>query len=111
MIKDGGNWKAFDAILRVGIWPAYATAPIACPDDIVMCGNGTFSMEFKGRGGHASHQNCATDTASSPPAAVNGHYSKLLADALRHKRHAVISVTANEWRVQRRPVIPEKRQR
>ncbi len=53
MIEDGAL-EGVDVIYGWHNWPAIDFAKLACPQGIVMCGNGTFSIDVSGVGGHAS---------------------------------------------------------
>ncbi|MDE8602940.1 N(2)-acetyl-L-2,4-diaminobutanoate deacetylase DoeB2 [Marinomonas sp. RSW2] len=91
MIKDGAL-EGVKAIYGWHNWPALPYGTIACPDDIVMCGNGTFSMEFKGRGGHASQPELCADPLLAA-SAVNVALQQIVSRRIAPQATAVISVT------------------
>lgn len=91
MIKDGAL-EGVDAIYGWHNWPALPYGTIACPDDIVMCGNGTFNMEFKGRGGHASQPELCADPLLAA-SAVNVALQQIVSRRIAPQATAVISVT------------------
>jgi amidohydrolase len=91
MIKDGAL-EGVDAIYGWHNWPALPYGTIACPDGIVMCGNGTFSMEFKGRGGHASQPELCADPLLAA-SAVNVALQQIVSRRIAPQATAVISVT------------------
>lgn len=51
---DDGALDGIDEIYGWHNWPAIAYGKIACPEGPVMAGNGTFTCDIKGSGGHAS---------------------------------------------------------
>jgi len=71
MIRDGAL-EGVDEIYGWHNWPAMPYGTMACPDQVVMCGNGTFTIELLGRGGHSCvGRQCrgagfAADCQSSP---------------------------------------------
>ena len=91
MIKDA-------ALDGVGViygwhnWPALPYGTIACPNDIVMCGNGTFRIEFKGKGGHASQPELCADPLLAA-SAVNVALQQIVSRRVAPQATAVISVT------------------
>ncbi len=91
MIKDG----ALDGVGEIygwHNWPALPYGAIACPDDIVMCGNGTFEMTFYGRGGHASQPELCADPLLAA-SAVNVALQQIVSRRIAPQATAVISVT------------------
>ncbi|WP_440904262.1 N(2)-acetyl-L-2,4-diaminobutanoate deacetylase DoeB2 [Catenovulum sp. SX2] len=56
---EAGALKGIDVIYGWHNWPTLELGQIACPDSVVMCGNGTFTIKVQGLGGHASQpENC-----------------------------------------------------
>ncbi|EWH12091.1 N-acetyl-L,L-diaminopimelate deacetylase [Catenovulum agarivorans DS-2] len=56
---EAGALKGIDVIYGWHNWPTMSFGQMACPDSVVMCGNGTFNITVKGLGGHASQpENC-----------------------------------------------------
>lgn len=91
MIKDGAL-ENVGAIYGWHNWPALPYGTMACPDNIVMCGNGTFNMIFKGRGGHASQPELCADPILAA-SAVNVALQQIVSRRLAPQATAVISVT------------------
>ncbi|MDY6921176.1 MAG: N(2)-acetyl-L-2,4-diaminobutanoate deacetylase DoeB2 [Pseudomonadota bacterium] len=91
MIRDG-------ALEGVGViygwhnWPALPYRAIACPDDLVMCGNGTFTIGFHGKGGHASQPELCADPVLAA-SAVNLALQQIVSRRLSPQAAAVVSVT------------------
>jgi len=73
-------------------WPALPFRAMACPDGLVMCGNGTFTMDFVGRGGHASQPELCADPLLAA-SAVNVALQQIVSRRLPPQSAAVISVT------------------
>ena len=91
MIKDGALDNV-GAIYGWHNWPALPYGTMACPDDIVMCGNGTFNIIFKGRGGHASQPELCADPILAA-SAVNVALQQIVSRRIAPQATAVISVT------------------
>lgn len=73
-------------------WPALPYGTFACPDDLVMCGNGTFTIHVEGRGGHASQpEKCADPVLAA--SAINLALQQICSRRLAPQQAAVISVT------------------
>ncbi|SBS39334.1 putative hydrolase YxeP [Marinomonas spartinae] len=91
MIKEGALDNV-GAIYGWHNWPALPYGTLACPDNIVMCGNGTFSMSFNGHGGHASQPELCADPLLAA-SAVNLALQQIVSRRLAPQATAVISVT------------------
>lgn len=92
---DGGALAGVDFIYGWHNWPAIGFGRMACPDGIVMCGNGTFQLRVIGRGGHASQPELCRDpvlAASAIAMALQQAVSRRLAP----QQAAVLSVTSIE---------------
>lgn len=73
-------------------WPALPYGTFACPDDLVMCGNGTFTIRLKGSGGHASQpEQCADPVLAA--SAVTMALQQICSRQLAPQKAAVVSVT------------------
>ncbi len=90
MINDGAL-EGVEAIYGWHNWPALPYRAMACPDDLVMCGNGTFAIELKGRGGHASQPEACTDSLLAGSAVVLA-LQQIVSRRLAPQTPAVISV-------------------
>lgn len=73
-------------------WPALPYGTMACPDALVMCGNGTFSVEISGRGGHASQPEACDDVVLAGAAVVQA-LQQIVSRRLAPQSQAVISIT------------------
>ncbi len=73
-------------------WPDLPYGAFACPDDLVMCGNGTFTIQLQGRGGHASQpERCADPVLAA--SAVTLALQQICSRRLAPQSTAVVSVT------------------
>ncbi len=72
-------------------WPALPYGSIACPDDLVMCGNGTFQIRLRGIGGHASQPELCADPVLAA-SAVTLALQQICSRRLAPQKAAVISV-------------------
>lgn len=76
-------------------WPAIPFGKIACPDGLIMCGNGTFEITVNGRGGHASQpERCADPVLAASAITVN--LQQVVSRRLAPQQPAVLSVTSIE---------------
>lgn len=73
-------------------WPALPYRGIACPDDLVMCGNGTFTISLTGRGGHASQPEACADPILAA-SAVTLALQQIVSRRLSPQSSVVVSVT------------------
>ena len=73
-------------------WPALPYGTMACPDDLVMCGNGTFDIQLNGKGGHASQPEACDDLVLAGSAIVVA-LQQIVSRQLPPQTNAVISVT------------------
>lgn len=91
MIADG----ALDDVSEIygwHNWPALPYGAIACPEGVVMCGNGTFNIKLQGVGGHASQpEQCADPILAA--SAVTLALQQICSRRLSPQTAAVISVT------------------
>jgi len=94
MIEDGAL-SGIDTIYGWHNWPAIPFGQIACPDDIVMCGNGTFVITLTGEGGHASQPELCRDPVLAA-SAVTLALQQIVSRRLAPQNSAVISVTSIE---------------
>lgn len=91
MIADG----ALDDVSEIygwHNWPALPYGTFACPDDLVMCGNGTFTIQLEGKGGHASQPEACADPVLAA-SAVTLALQQICSRRLSPQTAAVISVT------------------
>ncbi|MEE2733313.1 MAG: N(2)-acetyl-L-2,4-diaminobutanoate deacetylase DoeB2 [Pseudomonadota bacterium] len=91
MIRDG----ALDDVACIfgwHNWPALKYRTIACPDSLVMCGNGTFTITVIGQGGHASQPELCIDPILAA-SAITLALQQLVSRRLSPQAAAVISVT------------------
>lgn len=92
MIEDGAL-EGVDEIYGWHNWPAIDFGKMLCPDGIVMCGNGTFTLTVKGQGGHASQPELCRDpvlAASAITLALQQAVSRRIAP----QKAAVLSITS-----------------
>lgn len=91
MIKDGAL-KGVSEIYGWHNWPAMPYGTMACPDDIVMCGNGTFAIRLIGKGGHASQPEACADPLLAA-SAVTIALQQICSRRIAPQQTAVVSVT------------------
>ncbi|MAT51708.1 MAG: peptidase M20 [Porticoccaceae bacterium] len=94
MIRQGAL-EGIDEIYGWHNWPAIPFGQLACPDGIVMCGNGTFTLTFEGRGGHASQPELCADPVLAA-SATHLALQQIVARRLPPQSAAVVSVTSIE---------------
>ncbi|MEX0615273.1 MAG: N(2)-acetyl-L-2,4-diaminobutanoate deacetylase DoeB2 [Methylophaga sp.] len=94
MIADGAL-EGIDAIYGWHNWPAIPFGKLVCPDDIVMCGNGTFELIVEGLGGHASQPELCRDPVLAA-SAITLNLQQIISRRLPPQQAAVISVTSIE---------------
>ena len=92
MIEDGALDNV-DEIYGWHNWPAISFAKLACPDGIVMCGNGTFSITVMGQGGHASQPDLCRDPVLAA-SAITLALQQIVSRRLTPQATAVVSVTS-----------------
>lgn len=105
MIEDGAL-EGVDEIYGWHNWPAIPFGQLACPDGIVMCGNGTFELTITGRGGHASQPELTRDPVLAASAIVMS-LQQICSRRLAPQQAAVVSVTSIDAR-SAATVTPEK---
>lgn len=91
MIEDGAL-DGVDVVFGWHNWPALGLGRIACPDDAVMSGNGTFDIEVTGVGGHASQPEQTRDPVLAA-AAITVALQQIVARRLAPQTPAVVAVT------------------
>lgn len=91
MIADGAL-EGVSEIYGWHNWPALPYGRFACPDDLVMCGNGTFTIRLKGEGGHASQPELCADPVLAA-SAIALALQQICSRRLPPQKAAVISVT------------------
>ena len=94
MIADGAL-ENVDTIFGWHNWPAIPFGELICPDGIVMCGNGTFSIRVIGRGGHASQPELCRDPVLGA-SAITLALQQVVSRRLPPQAAAVLSVTSIE---------------
>ncbi len=94
MIEEGAI-DGVDCIYGWHNWPAIDFGKLACPEDIVMCGNGVFSIEVKGLGGHASQPDLCRNPVLASSAIVMA-LQTIPSQYLPPQASAVLSVTSIE---------------
>ena len=92
MIEEGAL-DGVDEIYGWHNWPAMEFGRVACPDSIVMCGNGTFSLTITGSGGHASQPELCRDPVLAA-SAITLALQQIVSRRLPPQRAAVVSVTS-----------------
>jgi len=94
MIEDGAL-QGVDEIYGWHNWPAIPFGKLACPDGLVMSGNGTFQITLTGRGGHASQPEACQDPVLAA-SAVTMALQQVVSRRISPQRAAVVSVTSIE---------------
>lgn len=94
MIEDGAL-QGVDEIYGWHNWPAIPLGQAVCPDGTVMAGNGTFEIEVKGQGGHASQPELCRDPVLGAAAIVVA-LQHVVARRLPPQDATVLSVTSIE---------------
>lgn len=94
MIADGAL-ENIDEIFGWHNWPALPFGQLLCPDGLVMCGNGCFTIELTGVGGHASQPELCRDPVLAA-SAINLALQQILSRRISPQRPAVVSVTSIE---------------
>lgn len=92
MIANGAL-EGVDEIFGWHNWPAIPFGSIACPDGIIMSGNGTFRLTLTGKGGHASQPELCRDPVLAA-SAITLNLQQIIARRLPPQRAAVVSVTS-----------------
>ena len=90
---EKGALNDVDEIYGWHNWPAIPFGKIVCPDDIVMCGNGTFSVLINGKGGHASQPELCRNPVLAA-SAITLNLQQIVNHHLPPGKTAVVSVTS-----------------
>ncbi len=96
MIEDGAL-EGVDEIFGWHNWPAIGFGKMLCPDGIVMCGNGTFTIRVNGKGGHASQPEQCRDPVLAA-SAITLALQQIVSRNLSPQKAAVLSVTSIDAR-------------
>lgn len=94
MIEDGAL-QGVDFIFGWHNWPAIPFGKMVCPDNIIMCGNGTFEIVLKGEGGHASQPELCRDPVLAA-SAVTLALQQLVSRRIAPQQPVVVSVASIE---------------
>lgn len=94
MIEDGAL-EGIDFIYGWHNWPAIPFGKLVCPDNIVMCGNGTFEILLEGEGGHASQPELCRDPVLAA-SAVTLALQQIASRRIAPQQPVVISVASIE---------------
>ena len=94
MIEDGAL-KGVDCIYGWHNWPALKFGELYCPEGIVMCGNGTFEIHIRGKGGHASQPELCRDPVLAASAMVL-NLQQIISRRIAPQLPNVLSVTSFE---------------
>ncbi|HEY7773335.1 MAG TPA: N(2)-acetyl-L-2,4-diaminobutanoate deacetylase DoeB2 [Marinagarivorans sp.] len=92
---DDGALNGVEQIFGWHNWPAIGFGKMLCPDGIVMCGNGTFTLTVKGKGGHASQPELCRDPVLAA-SAITLALQQIISRRLPPQQAAVVSVTSIE---------------
>lgn len=92
MIEDGAL-AGIDCIYGWHNWPALPAGVAVCPDGAVMSGNGSFHMDIKGKGGHASQPEILKDPVLAA-AAITLNLQQIISRRLPPQAAAVVSVAS-----------------
>lgn len=90
---EGGALEGVDAIFGWHNWPAIPFGQAVCPDGAVMAGNGTFRINVKGAGGHASQPESCRDPVLAA-AAITVALQQVISRRVTPQNAAVLSVTS-----------------
>lgn len=91
MIEDGAL-EGIDEIFGWHNWPAIPLGQAVCPDGAVMSANGTFVIDIKGQGGHASQPELCRDPVLAA-AAITVALQQVVSRRLPPQQATVLSVT------------------
>lgn len=94
LIREGAL-NGIDRIYGWHNWPSIPFGKIACPDGLIMCGNGTFEITVNGRGGHASQPELCADPVLAA-SAITLNLQQVVSRRLPPQKPAVLSVTSIE---------------
>ncbi|MFQ3228762.1 MAG: amidohydrolase [Reinekea sp.] len=104
MIEEGAL-DGIDEIYGWHNWPAIKYGEMVCPDGVVMCGNGTFTIHLTGIGGHASQPEICADPVLAA-AAITLNLQQIVSRRCAPQSPVVVSVT-NVQATSGLTVIPE----
>src|SRR6056297_740298 len=96
MIREGAL-DGIDAIFGWHNWPAIPFGHAVCPDGAVMAGNGTFQLEVRGQGGHASQPELCRDPVLAASAIVQA-MQQVVSRRLPAQGATVVSITSIDAR-------------
>lgn len=96
MIREGAL-DGIDAIFGWHNWPAIPFGHAVCPDGAVMAGNGTFRLEVRGQGGHASQPELCRDPVLAASAIVQA-MQQVVSRRLPAQGATVVSITSIDAR-------------
>ena len=96
MIREGAL-DGIDAIFGWHNWPAIPLGQAVCPDATVMAGNGTFRLEVRGQGGHASQPELCRDPVLAASAIVQA-MQQVVSRRLPAQGATVVSITSIDAR-------------
>lgn len=90
---DDGALEGIDTIYGWHNWPAIPFGKLVCPDNIIMCGNGTFEIVLHGEGGHASQPELCRDPVLAA-SAVTMALQQIVSRRIAPQQPVVISVAS-----------------
>ncbi len=105
MIADGAL-SGVDEIYGWHNWPALPFPQMVCPDGVVMAGNGTFTLQLTGKGGHASQPELCHDPVFAA-AAITMNLQQIVSRHCAPQSPVVVSVTCIDARSEL-TIIPEQ---
>lgn len=88
---EAGALEGIDRIYGWHNWPAIPFGQAVCPDGTVMAGNGTFHIQIKGKGGHASQPELCRDPLLAGSAMVL-NLQQIISRRIAPQDAAVVSV-------------------
>lgn len=94
MIEDGAL-DGVDEIYGWHNWPAIKFGQAVCPNGVVMAGNGMFTIEVMGVGGHSSQPEICRDPVLAGSAIVMA-LQQIVSRSIAPQKAAVVSVTSFE---------------
>lgn len=92
---EGGALEGVDEIYGWHNWPAIPLGKLVCPDQLIMCGNGTFEIVVEGQGGHASQPELCHDPVLAA-SAITQALQQIVSRRVAPQDTAVVSVTSIE---------------
>lgn len=94
---EAGALDEVDTVFGWHNWPAIPLGQAVCPDGVVMAGNGTFRIDLRGEGGHASQPELCRDPVLAAAAVVQS-LQQVVSRRLPPQSATVLSITSIDAR-------------